>query len=140
MSAQNVNAGCSIENRIERMDSENRELAVTLAKLATSIDHLDERIDKADQSLTGIAEFARKWDQIFQKMSSVETMLIAAQEADRRITATTEKLDKRVDALEGKAKSLTVAIRWVVAMIGALALQFSERVIDWALHGGGNPQ
>ncbi len=120
---------CGIENRIERIDSESRTIAVELGKLTIAIEKLDERIDRADQSLDEIAQFGKRMADMMVQLVKVETLLNSNQETNNRQTRKLEELDQRLDELENSSKTIKTAIRWIVACVGIILTQFGSDLI-----------
>lgn len=120
---------CGIENRIERIDSESRTIAIELGKLTVAIEKLDERIDRADQSLDEIAQFGKRMADMMVQLVKVETLLNSNQETNNRQTLKLEELDHRLDELENSSKTIKTAIRWIVACVGIIITQFGSDLI-----------
>lgn len=120
---------CGIENRIERIDSESRTIAIELGKLTIAIEKLDERIDRADQSLDEIAQFGKRMADMMVQLVKVETLLNSNQETNNRQTRKLEELDQRLDELENSSKTIKTAIRWIVACVGIILTQFGSDLI-----------
>ena len=122
---------CGIENRIERIDSESRSIAIELGKLTIAIEKLDERIDRADQSLDEIAQFGKRLTDMMVQLVKVETLLNTTQETNNKQTKKLEDLTDRLEELERNAKTVKTAIRWIAASIGLILTQFSESLFNW---------
>lgn len=120
---------CGIESRIERIDSESRTIAIELGKLTIAIEKLDERIDRADQSLDEIAQFGKRMADMMVQLVKVETLLNSNQETNNRQTRKLEELDQRLDELENSSKTIKTAIRWIVACVGIILTQFGSDLI-----------
>jgi methyl-accepting chemotaxis protein len=126
---------CTLHNRVERIDSDSRDLAVEIAKLTSSIDRLDDRIDRTDQALEKLVELAGNWQNMAHQMARVETLLLAGQEINKKMESRIDAINNRVSNLEGTVKLIIRSIKWIVAAIGALLLQFSDRIYTWITHG-----
>ena len=87
---------------------------------------------------------AGDWQAMALQMSRVEILLKTTQDADHKITQRIdemaekqESLSDRVEKIENNNKMLINTIRWIVAAIGALALQFSGWLAEWiSSHAG----
>lgn len=127
---------CGIENRIERIDSESRNIAIELGKLTFAIEKLDERIDRADQSLDEIAQFGKRLTDMMVQLVKVETLLHSTQETNNKQSKKLEDITDRLEELERNAKTVKTAIRWIAASIGLMLTQFGESLFNWLIGHG----
>ena len=114
---------------ITRVDSDARDLAVAIAKLSVTIEHLDGRVDRVDKTLEGFGEFTRKFDGIIAQMVRVEGLITSAQAQTAQATERMELLEERIETLERNHAAVKTALRWMAGVIAVIATQFSDQLL-----------
>lgn len=115
---------------VEQVDNDNRDLAVAIAKLSVTIEHLDTRVDRVDKTLDGFNEFTRKLDGMIAQMIRVESMIGEARAQNQHIETLVESLEGRIDRLETQVNGFKTAMRWLAGILALLIAQFSEQLVN----------
>lgn len=117
------------ELRIERIDLDNRDIAIELAKLGTAVNKIDTDIHK-------LIEIGSSIISIKYQISSIEDLLQKNHQVNEQQNVKLNELQDRLEDLEHASKTVKTAIKLIFAGIGLMLTQFSETVFNWITSHG----